>query len=380
MKIPITVHPIFWLFAAFIGWLNYQWVGANMLLSVLIWVGIIFVSVLIHELGHALTAIAFGQRPRIDFIALGGVTSYQGGKLKLYQQFFIVLNGPLFGLFLFVFAGLILHLNFFENPILLNTFKILRFVNLFWSIINLLPVLPLDGGQLLRVVFEGIWGVKGIRYALFTGMLLAGLLSFYFFLIQLFLIGALFFFFAFQAFDSWRKSKFLTSNDQDETIKQLLMKGENALKNHQKQEAEKCFERVLEKTKEGVLFTTACQYLAFLYHEEGKTKQAYDLLFPLKNKLTDEGNCLLHRLAFLEKNFSLVAELSANCYQSTPLQEVALKNAKAFAALKNGKHAGGWLQTAFQFGNLNLENVLSEEIFQPILNDPEFQSFIKKMR
>lgn len=379
-KIPISVNPLFWVFAALIGWLNHSFLGAGVLVGTLIWVIIIFLSVLVHELGHAFTAIAFGKHPRIDFIALGGLTSYQGDKLKLWQQFIITFNGPLFGIFLFVFASLILHLHFFENPLLIRSFQILQFVNLFWSIVNLLPVLPLDGGQLLRIIFEGIWGVKGIRYALFVGMIIAGLLSLYFFLTKFFIIGALFFLFAFQAFDTWRKSKNLTSYDRDETIKNLSLKAEAALKENNKEAAKKLFEEVLAKAKSGIVNTTASQYLAFLYYEEKNVEKAYQLLLPHKGNLTPEALCLLHRLAFIHKNYELVAELSTECYQAAPTQEVAIKNAKAFACLKKGKFAGGWLQTAFHFGNLSLEKILNEEVFQSISNDQDFQSFVKRLK
>jgi hypothetical protein len=53
-RIPVSIHPLFWLFSGMIGWLYTQ-----NLIGVLVWVGIILISVLVHEFGHALTAIAF---------------------------------------------------------------------------------------------------------------------------------------------------------------------------------------------------------------------------------------------------------------------------------------------------------------------------------
>jgi stage IV sporulation protein FB len=52
-KIPIAISPAFWIFAALIGYLNSQ-----SFIGTIIWIGIIFVSVLVHEFGHALTAAA----------------------------------------------------------------------------------------------------------------------------------------------------------------------------------------------------------------------------------------------------------------------------------------------------------------------------------
>src|ERR1700727_855793 len=97
-KIPVLVHPLFWVLAFLIGWLN-----TSSILLTLVWVGIIVISVLIHELGHALTAVAFGQQAQIELMGFGGLTHRRGGKkLKLWQEFLIVLNGPLAG---FALAG-----------------------------------------------------------------------------------------------------------------------------------------------------------------------------------------------------------------------------------------------------------------------------------
>lgn len=374
-KIPISFHPLFWVFASLIGWLN-----SGNLVGTAIWLVIIVFSVLIHEFGHALTAILFGQNARIDFIALGGLTSYQGKSLKLWQQFIIVLNGPLFGFLLFFLAMLVLNLNIFSNQLILSFLVVLRNVNLFWSVVNLLPVLPLDGGQLLRILFEGIWGVKGIRYAMFTGMLLAGALSFISFMLQNFIFGAIFFLFAFQSFDSFRKSKFISSSDKSESLKGKIIQAEIALKAHQKEKAKEILTEILSESKKGIIYTTAAQYLAFILFEEHEIKKTYEVLSPLKKQLDPQGISLLHKVAFLVKDFNLVEELSPECFKASPTQEVALTNAKAFAALKKGKHAGGWLQTAYQIQPFNIEKVLSESFFKVIENDKDFLFFVDRLK
>ena len=63
---------------------------------------------------------------------------------------------------------------------------------------NVIDVMPLDGGQLLRIILEAIFGAKGFRYSLIIGMAIAGGGSVFFFLYHQYLIGALFFLFAFQ--------------------------------------------------------------------------------------------------------------------------------------------------------------------------------------
>lgn len=368
-RISIVIQPYFWLFAALIGWLNSQSV-----VGTLIWIGIILLSVLFHEFGHALSAVFFRQKAQIQLVALGGVTTFQGPKLKFWQQFLIVLNGPLAGIALFFLATLFLTLPL--SSAVRGVISTMRLVNLFWSIVNLLPVLPLDGGQLLRIALEGFFGVKGYKASLVIGIVFAVLLSFYFFLAQAFLIGAFFFLFAFQTFDLYRKSRNANLMDREDTIKMMLMRAENLLSQGNRAEAERLFEEVRIKGANGLLSAAAAQYLAFLYVDEGKRQEAYDLLRSNQKQLEDPARCLLHQLAAERNDYELVAELSADCYQFAPKQEIALQNAKAFAALSQAEAAGGWLQTAWQHGSFDLNALLQDEVFNSVRNISLFRHFV----
>ncbi len=370
-RIPIHIHPFFWILAALIGWLN-----SGSILGIVIWIGIVFVSVLVHEFGHALTALAFGKNPEISLVALGGLTSYEPQKLKFWQQFIIVLNGPLAGYALALFATILLL--FITQPTLYQIVKIFQIVNIFWSTVNLIPILPLDGGQLLRIVLEGFFGLKGFKIALFIGMIIAALLACLLFFTRFFLLGALFFLFAFQSFDMWRKSKHLTDTDRNDDNRKDMMEAESALKRNDKETAKKYLEKVRSQSKRGVLYNTATEYLAMIVNQEGNQLHAYDLLLEVKDKVSDQSLALLHELAFYQNNFELVASLSSKCYQLFPSQKCALNNARAFASLNKPKHSGGWLQTALRFGDINIHNVLSEKFFESIKNNPEFSRFLPK--
>lgn len=371
--IPILISPFFWLFAALIGWI----MGGS-LVGTLIWVGIIFVSVLFHEFGHAITATIFKQKARIQLVAMGGVTSFVGPKLKFWQQFLITFNGPLFGFFLFLIATALLQVSW--PPLVLSILKMAQYANLFWTIVNLLPVLPLDGGQLLRIVLEAVFGIEGFKASLLIGAILSALLSFYFFMVQAYLIGAFFFLFAFQSFDSWRKSRLANRSDRMDENKELMLRAEAALNAGNKQEAKKLLEEVRQKAVGGVLAHAAQSYLAYLDYKEGKKKEAYELLLEIKDHLADDALCILHELAAVEKNYSLVMELSAKCFQTDPSQKMAIDNAKGFASAGMGKHAGGWLQTAWQYGSFNLGKVLEEEEFKQVKEDPEFKKFLEDLK
>lgn len=371
-KIPVSIHPLFWLTAAIIGWLL-----SGSLSGMVVWIFIIFFSVLIHEFGHAITALCFGKSPKIDLIALGGVTSYATGGLAYWKQFIIVFNGPLFGFLLYVGASLLLLLPLGGHTFLISLITSIKVINFFWTIMNLVPVLPLDGGQLLRIVMEAWLGVKGIRISFMIGCIIALLISLFFFVMQAFLVGALFFLFAFQSFDTWRKAKFLSDPDREDEMRMKMAKAEEAVAEGRKEEAKTLFSEIREHAHKGIIYNGATQYLALLLFEEGKKQEAYELLLPVKNQLADEAVPTLHELAFDEKNYKLVADLSAQCYQLTPTQDTALRNARAFASLKEPRHSGGWLKTAWNLGNLDVEKIVKESIFDPVRENPDFVALTK---
>lgn len=373
-RIPVTIHFLFWIMAGVIGW-----IASQSFLGTLIWIGIVFFSVLFHEFGHALTATAFGQKARIQLIVLGGLTSYEGPAMKFWQQFLIVLNGPLASLLICAVATLLLTFNVFQSDLAKGILLATQWANLFWSVINLLPVLPLDGGQLLRIALEGIFGIRGFKASLFIGGAIATLLGLGFFLLGSFLAGALFLLFAYQSFDGWRRMKHATKLDRDEGARRLLEEGEKALQEGRIGDAKSCFEELRKIGREGVLYAASSEYLAYLEAQEGKKQQAFDLLSPVKEDLTEEGLCLLHQLASDLQQDQWVADLSTLCYQKMQTQEVALKNARAFARLHQAKLAGGWLTTAWQHGGLDLQALLNEESFQSLKNDPEFRYFVDSL-
>lgn len=371
-KIPISIHPLFWLTAAIIGWL----LSGN-LTGMVVWIFIIFFSVLIHEFGHALTALCFGKSPKIDLIALGGVTSYATGGLAYWKQFLIVFNGPLFGFFLYVGASLLLLIPMTTHTFIISLITSVKVINFFWTIMNLVPVLPLDGGQLLRIVMEAWLGVKGIRLSFMIGCIIALLIALFFFVIQGYLVGALFFLFAFQSFDTWRKAKLLSDPDREDEMRMKMAKAEEAVAEGRKEEAKTLFSEIRDHAHKGIIYNGATQYLALLLFEEGKKRDAYDLLIKVKDQLAEEAVPALHELAFDEKNYRLVADLSAQCYQLTPTQDTALRNARAFASLKEPRHSGGWLKTAWNLGNLDVEKILKESIFDPVRENPDFVALTK---
>ncbi|KAG6559411.1 hypothetical protein RHABOEDO_001360 [Candidatus Rhabdochlamydia oedothoracis] len=367
-RIPIIIHPAFWVFSALIGYVN-----SLSLLGTLVWIAVIFISVLFHEFGHALTAFCFKQKPRIELVALGGLTYHEGKRLKFGKQFLIVFNGPFFGFILFGIATFLLQYPALGQGNLGLILRLLQGINLFWTICNLLPVFPLDGGQLLRIILEAIWGVKGIKYSLITSIVIALVCSLLFFLMQGFFIGSLLFLLAFQSYDTYRKSRAMSSSDRNQKLHGLMEKIEATT---DKKVAMDLCEKVRIQAKKGMIFNQATEYLAFLCLEQDLYKQAYDLLLPIQKEINIEALCLLHKAAFDQKEFSLVTQIGAQCFQSKPHPDIAIRNACASAALKEPTAAVGWLKTAVDEGVVNVESMLAKSIFDPIRQDPLFQELL----
>src|SRR5574338_1296702 len=142
-NIPLYVHPSFWILASLIGWL-----GSQSLIQFGLWVVVVFMSVLVHELGHALTARIWYQRVHIELGPMGGLTVRKDQSRGKFREFLIVLMGPLCGILLSFFAFFLLGTSPL-NPNLSFFLYITYVANLFWSLFNLLPVHPLDGGKLM---------------------------------------------------------------------------------------------------------------------------------------------------------------------------------------------------------------------------------------
>ncbi|MBI3200349.1 MAG: hypothetical protein HYZ29_02330 [Myxococcales bacterium] len=147
---PVEIQIGFWILALIIGLRpGRPWTDAAM------WLGIIFLSIMVHELGHAFAARAYGQSPSIVLHMLGGVTSWSAASdLGKKRRILVTLAGPGAGFALGLVAyaaliGLSRALGAPKGTPWVEGLALLAFANVFWSVINLLPVLPFDGGQVL---------------------------------------------------------------------------------------------------------------------------------------------------------------------------------------------------------------------------------------
>lgn len=145
----VSVHWIFWLICLLLVGGD-RIVGVQGWLVVLVQVAAVFVSILVHELGHALAGRHFGAFPTIAIHGFGGTTFLPGRHFSRKEHILVTAAGPLAGLGLGVLCLLLwtaLKPQSLVPVVFLNT---AIFVNFFWTFINLLPIQPMDGGQILR--------------------------------------------------------------------------------------------------------------------------------------------------------------------------------------------------------------------------------------
>lgn len=182
---PVRVHPFFWVSTLLLGMGG----GEADPVETLIWIGVVFVSILVHELGHAFMQRRYGGRPWVTLYGLGGLASCNDCDRSPRAQIIIALAGPVAGFLLALVVVLLTKLSghaigfarskdainlgaigvdrvliqplmaffaYFEpfasrplNHVLADLLQ----VNILWGLVNLLPVYPLDGGRIARELF-----------------------------------------------------------------------------------------------------------------------------------------------------------------------------------------------------------------------------------
>ncbi|MAR53091.1 MAG: multidrug transporter [Propionibacteriaceae bacterium] len=183
--IPLRVHPS-WFIILVLFTLAFQQQAARLpdasgspLLSWLVGLAtalLLFISVLLHELGHSLVALREGVKViSITLILFGGVARVERECSTAMGAFRVAAAGPAVS---FVLAGLLLasqHAADHANPLLGNLVGQLGALNLVLAVFNLLPGLPLDGGLILKSLVWQFTGSqrRGIQVATTTGRLLS---------------------------------------------------------------------------------------------------------------------------------------------------------------------------------------------------------------
>ena len=138
---------------------------------------LLFCSVLLHELGHSLAAMSQGIKVNsITLFLFGGMASIESESKTPGQAFQVAIAGPLVSFAIFFILGLgsqVLP----QTSLLAIVVERVAEINLVLGLFNLIPGLPLDGGQVLKAAIWKITGSRfaGVRWAAKTGQVLGGL-------------------------------------------------------------------------------------------------------------------------------------------------------------------------------------------------------------
>lgn len=185
---PVRITPWFWLVALLLSQ------GAMSGTTLLIWVAVVLTSILVHELGHAFAFQYFGTSSSIVLYHFGGLavpnafsSAWSSRPRDPRQQAMISAAGPIAQLASAYFVAGATRLAGYEVPVtggLISalipigggepmpsapaTYLVMFYliVSVYWAILNLMPVYPLDGGQIARSLFLLYGGSDAVRQSL----------------------------------------------------------------------------------------------------------------------------------------------------------------------------------------------------------------------
>src|SRR5512133_2736319 len=158
--IDVFIHATFLIL---IGWVGYSyWLQYGTIAKVaegILFILALFLCVVLHEYGHALTARKYGLKTRdITLYPIGGVARLERMPEKPIEELWVALMGPAVNVV--IAAGLFAYLYFSQSLVPLNELTVasgsflarLMTVNISLVLFNLIPAFPMDGGRVLRAI------------------------------------------------------------------------------------------------------------------------------------------------------------------------------------------------------------------------------------
>lgn len=377
-KVPIGIHPSFFLIAAFLSW---QWGSSLEQKSICFFC--IFFSILLHELGHAFAATFFGQKAEIQMGFFGGSTYHSGKKPSLFQELFIVASGPAMTFLISALSHNLLSILPTEKTPLTYACFVLSRMNMIWLIFNLLPIYPLDGGKILKTLLEFIIGYRALLVSSFLGAVmgfLSGLLCF-FYLEELdgFIMGSIFFLLAFESGQMAWNARLLSKEDGDDSLKKILDYGKKSFVQGDLEGAMEKFEWIRKQSQSGIVYTQATEHLAHIYSRLGRFSLSYEVLYPLRKTLSYSSTHLLQKLAYQRKEYYFCLSLGKKCFQETPSHEVAILNAYAAGALKKVRQVIGWFHYLEEDTSFDIKEFVMREEFDFLREDKLFSQYLRSL-
>lgn len=373
-SIPIKINASFLILIAFLSFfLSFNFVKIG------IWLFIFIISLLIHELGHAYTAQFFGQKAEITLHMWGGTTLRRGPKLKLWQEFFIVLNGPLLE-FLFLLGNYFLLHNLkieSSDSLIIYALNISIMINSLWLLFNLIPTLPLDGGHLLKILLQSIFGFKGYKASVILSFFLSTLLALLGFIFGQMIVAILLACLAFENYRAWTDITNMSEADQNEGYWDRIKTAKISLELGNYDKAWEILNLLKNDAQTGIIYTISIQMMANILQIQKKYEEAYQLIKPILNKITPDFTKNALQLAFNAGDYDKAIELGKTAYQLSPDSDVAAVNALSHASKLEVIPTLGWLNMVLEKNYPDLEVLLGRKEFDFLRENKDFQKIIK---
>lgn len=366
--IGVSVRPAFWLMAGIYGW----YAGRSDPHRALIWVAVIGASLLAHEYGHALAMLAFGSGADIELQGFGGATVPRRRQdLATWKRCFITLAGCLTGLVV-AFAALALDR---RSPSLL--LGALWRVNLTWSLFNLLPMQPLDGGRLVETLLAAAFGPWGKKAALGLSILAAAAITLFFFLEGSQFNAMMSALFAASGFAKMRDVIRRVPQDDDPALQGEFRAALERMRAGKIDAAVRVLIALRKKAGAGELSAHATEVLGLCFHAQGRRAAAYALLSGLGDRLSPEGRPVLQVLSYALGHFEESLALGRQNFLAGNDPEAAFLLAQASARLGDERGALRWLKAAYRHGLGGGVSRLRGPEFETLRQLPEFQELEK---
>ncbi|MFC4993292.1 metalloprotease [Rubritalea tangerina] len=201
--IPVRVEMSFWFTLGLIGLIGSNVQSSNALLELALFVLAGFLSILIHELGHALMIKKYRLPTQIVLSSFGGYAMFPAGVLNRLQAFLVTAAGPALQILTAVLFWFTIKQVEMGDNMLTHFCLIFVAISIFWGLLNCLPIVPLDGGQMLA----SILGPKKTRTVYLISVITAiaiGAVAVYFRAPFGILLAGLF---AYQNYKAWQQTK-----------------------------------------------------------------------------------------------------------------------------------------------------------------------------
>ena len=379
-RVTVSAEPFFWLMAGLFGMM----LGRGSPRESVMWALVVGFSVLWHELGHAAVCLAWGKGADIVLQGFGGSTRPRDvSRFGTWRTAALDLAGCAAGFSLAAAALAVLYIGAVNKgsvpPEALKLATALATVNVWFSIFNLLPISPMDGGKLVSGLLSARWGLSGRRAAHGIGLALGAGACLWFYrggaMYGAFLCGAM----AAGEGRALKRSLSMTAADSDETLTGELPRAVELWDKGRHEEAVAVVRALREKAKAGLTYDAGTLHLAYFLYLMERFGEAYELFkaapegdmsAPLKRAYADA--------ALRAGDFALALRLGRTNFHDQTGPDTAFEAARAAAGLGDARETVAWLKTAVRLGLERDE--LRAKAFDAVRQTEEFREFVAGLR